>query len=329
MKRDLSVIGPLNVDLLINGDGPENWEQITTWDGPAQMEMTAAGSVGYTVRDLARLGLSVRVVSCVPDDALGAFIVETLRREGVDTSGVVRVADTLAGIGVYMLLFGDRKRPLAYRMPTHQPWPERFDDADLDEILEARGLMCGGYLHFKSMWHAQTVELFREARRRGLLTILDPQFPLFSMERPWVEAMDDLLPWIDLLFCDEYEARRTTASPDLEQAARRLLDHGPQTVVIKQGAQGSTVYRPGWQHHQQAVRLGELVDSIGAGDAYDSAFVCGWLQGWPAERCSLFASVAAGKTVTGIGGSATMPDFEQVQQIIREKGLDTKEVPRS
>lgn len=329
MMRDLSVIGPLNIDLLINGEGPENWEQLPTWDGPAQMEMTAAGSVGYTVRDLARLGLSVRVVSCVPDDALGAFIVDTLKREGVDTSGVVRAVDTLAGIGVYALLFGSRKRPLIYRMPTHLPWPDRFDSAELDEILDARALMCGGYLHFQDMWHAQVVDLFREARQRGLLTILDPQFPLFAMQDPWIQGMDDLLPWVDLLFCDEHEARRTTADADLDRAARFLLDYGPQTVVIKQGAQGSTVYRPDWQHRQEAVHLGDLVDSIGAGDAFDSAFVCGWLQGWPAERCSLFASVAAGKTVTGIGGSATMPDFEQVLQIIREKGLETKEVPRS
>jgi sugar/nucleoside kinase (ribokinase family) len=145
------------------------------------------------------------------------------------------------------------------------------------------------------------------------------------MEAPWINGIDDLLPWIDLLLCDENEARRATASDELEQAARILLDHGPQMVAIKQGAQGSTLFRPGWQHHQEAIHLGELVDSIGAGDAYDAAFVCGRLQGWPVERCSLFASVAAGKTVTGIGGSASMPDFEQVQQIIREKGLD-KEV---
>jgi sugar/nucleoside kinase (ribokinase family) len=329
MKRDLSVIGPLNIDLLINGEGPKNWEQITAWDGPAQMEMTAAGSVGYTVRDLARLGLSVRVVSCVSDDALGAFIVDTLNREGVDTSGVVRAVGTLAGIGVYVLLFGDRKRPLVYRMPTHLPWPAGFDDSDLEEILEARALMCGGYLHFRDMWHAQTIDLFREARRRGLFTVLDPQFPLFQMETPWIEGMGDLLPWVDLLLCDETEARRATACDELGQAARILLDHGPLTVVIKQGADGSTVYRAGWQHHQPAIPLGELVDTIGAGDAFDAAFVCGWLHGWSAERCSLFASVAAGKTVTGIGGSATMPDFEQVQQIIREKGLDQKEVPQS
>src|SRR5687767_3340408 len=123
MARDVSVVGPLNIDLLMTGDGPPDWESIPTWDGPASMEMTAAGSVGYTVRNLARLGLNVVVSSCVSDDGLGAFIVESLRRDRVDVSHVQKVADSLCGIGVYMLMFGSRKRPLAYQLPTHPLWP--------------------------------------------------------------------------------------------------------------------------------------------------------------------------------------------------------------
>ena len=44
MPHDVSVVGPLNIDLLIRGEGPSNWEAIPMWDGPADMEMTAAGS---------------------------------------------------------------------------------------------------------------------------------------------------------------------------------------------------------------------------------------------------------------------------------------------
>ena len=46
MTRDVSVVGPLNIDLLVRGDGPLNWEAVPTWDGPADMELAAAGSVG-------------------------------------------------------------------------------------------------------------------------------------------------------------------------------------------------------------------------------------------------------------------------------------------
>lgn len=314
MARDVSVVGPLNIDLLMTGDGPPNWESIPTWDGPASMEMTAAGSVGYTVRNLARLGLHVAVSSCVSDDALGAFVIESLRRDQVDVTRVQKVADSLCGIGVYMLLFGSRKRPLAYRLPTHPLWPQHYTRDDMENLLDARALHNGGYLHFKEAWHGVLVELYQEAKRRGLITTLDPQFPLFAVKPPWLPALEDLLPYVDVILCDETEARSLTAETDLNKAARALLDAGPETVVIKQGAEGSTVYRDGWEYHQPAIELGKLIDSIGAGDAYDAGFILGVLESWPWQRCVLFATIAAGFTVTGVGGSQTMPTRDRIEK---------------
>ena len=60
------------------------------------------------------------------------------------------VPDTVGTVVAYVLLFGSRKRPLAYRVGTHDPWPLTFDAADRDYLLDARLLHCGGYLHFDS-----------------------------------------------------------------------------------------------------------------------------------------------------------------------------------
>ncbi len=307
MPRDVSVIGPLNIDLLMVGEAPRDLAALTAWSGPAQMEMVAAGSVGYFVSDLAKLGLNVRVASCVPADPLGAFIVDALQRDGVDTGSVERVPDTLTGIGVYMLLFGSRKRPLAYRMPTHPGWPRQFSPAQADDLLGARALHCGGYLHFADLWHGAAVELFRAARARGLATSLDSQFPLAALDAPWISAMEDILPYVETLFCDETEARQLTALGDLAACAARLRAAGPALVVIKQGAQGATCYGPTGAHHQPAVTLGPVVDTIGAGDAFDAGFLYGVLQGWDVPRRAAFAARVAGHTVTGVGGSQTFP----------------------
>lgn len=318
MARDVTVIGPLNIDLLIVGEGPADWKSLPSWDGPADMEMTPAGSVGYSVSDLAKLGLNVAVSSCVPDDPLGAFIMNALQRDGVDTNGVQKISDALVGIGVYMLLFGSRKRPLVYRMPTHEPWPQLFNQDDINWLLDARLLHNGGYLHFKSAWHGETVDLFKQARQRGLITTMDSQFPLFSMDPPWMTALVDILPYVEILFCDEQEARGMTELNDLGDAARKLLNAGPKLVVIKQGKEGSTLYKEDWRHFQPAIKLGEVVDSIGAGDAYDAAFLFATLEDWPLEKRALFASVAAGFTVTGVGGSNTFPTREQIEEKVAE-----------
>jgi sugar/nucleoside kinase (ribokinase family) len=313
MKWDISVVGPLNIDLLITGDGPPNWEALTDWVSPATMEMTAAGAVGYTVQNLARLGLKVAVSSCLPDDPLGAFVLDALKRDGVGSDFVQQVPETVGGMAVYTLLFGSHKRPLTYRLPSHDLWPLRYTPAEVEALLQARLLHNGGYLHFEGAWHGFTVELFQEAKARGLITTMDPQFPLFAMEPPWLPALADILPFVDLLLCDETEARNITDQVELDEAARRLLEAGPKTVVIKQGPEGSTVYRPDYRYTQPAVKLGEVVDSIGAGDAYDAAFLLGTLEGWSLERRARFASIAAGFTVTGVGGSQTMPSRAQIE----------------
>ena len=309
MPHDVSVVGPLNIDLLIKGDGPSNWTAISNWDGPAQMDMTAAGAVGYIVQDLARLGLSMALSSCLPDDPLGLFVEDALHRAGVETASIQKIAGTLGGIGVYALLFGSRKRPLIHRLPTHPLWPTEFAPDEVDRLLDARILHQGGYLHFREAWHGATRDLFKAACARGLITSLDPQFPLFTLPTPWMPALADVLPDVDLLFCDEGEARCITGNDDLDSAARILLDAGAKIVVIKQGAAGSTIYQPGSQFHQTAIVLGAVEDTIGAGDAYDAGFLYGTLQGWSLEACALFASVAAGFTVTGVGGAQTMPEL--------------------
>ncbi|MFQ3565468.1 MAG: carbohydrate kinase family protein [Aggregatilineales bacterium] len=308
MSRDVSVVGPLNIDLLITGQGPPNWEALPTWDGPADMEMTAAGSVGYTVQNLARLGLEVCVSSCLPDDPLGGFIEDTLRRLHVDTSAIRMVPNTLGGIGVYMLLFGSRKRPLMYRLPTHELWPASFSSAEFEQLLDARLLHCGGYLHYQQAWHGGTRDLFQEARRRGLRTAMDPQFPLYPMDPPWGVALEDVLPYVDLLFVDETEACKITALSDLDAAGSALLAAGAGRVIIKQGADGATLYQQESRHHQPAIHIGEVVDTIGAGDAFDSGVIFGWLQGWSWPQSLLFGAVVAGFTVTGVGGTQKMPD---------------------
>lgn len=319
MKYDVSIVGPLNIDLIMVGDGPQNWDAIQDWGGAAEMEMVAAGSVGYTVRDFSRLGLKAKVYSCVPQDSLGAFIIENLQHDHVDCGGVKIVPGTQAGIGVYILLFGSRKRPLCYRLPTHHPWQAQFSPSEIDDLLDTRLLHNGGYLHFRSMYHSSLVDLFREARQRGVMTSIDPQFPLHVMNEPWVSAMYDILPYVDILMCDENEARHISGLDSLIDAASALLHRGITLVVIKQGDRGADIFKAGWSYHQDAIKYGELVDSIGAGDAFDAAFLYSRLQNWSLEDSARFAAAAAGMTVTGMGGCSAMPTSDTLKVLLNMK----------
>ena len=319
MPLDVVVIGPLNVDLLITGSAPMDVDELRRWAGPSSVMLAAAGSAGYVVQDMVKLGLRAGVASVLADDAFGDAVLRVLRESGVDVGHVRREPDTLSGIGIYMLLFGSKKRPLTYRLPTHTPWPDTFTPDGLDVLLGARHLHCAGYLHFPDMWSGRMADLFRQAKARGLSTSLDPQFVLFPVGTPWMEPLVDLLKFTDVLMLDEDEARQVAQTDDMPIAARVLREAGPPTVAIKRCAQGSLICAGGRIFDQPAVAVPEeeIVESIGAGDALDAGLIAGHLAGWPIERSAQFATLAAASTLRGSGGTQSLASRAELERLSR------------
>ena len=324
MALDTAVIGPLNVDLLITGRAPADLGELTQWAGPSDVMLCAAGSAGYLVQDLAKLGMKTGIVSVLADDPFGDAIFRVLREAGVHATHIRRQPGSLSGIGIYVLLFGSKKRPLTYRLPTHLPWPTEFSAKEQDYLLSARHIHCAGYLHYTEMWSDHMAALFRAAKKRGITTSLDPQFPLVPLDSPWITPLVDLLKVTDWLMLDEDEARNIAQTSDLRKAARILREAGPTTVAIKRGSQGSLIQADVRVFEQPAVAVpeDEIVESIGAGDAFDAGLIVGHLSGWPVERSALFAALAAASSLRGAGGSqalASRADLEKALENVLVK----------
>jgi sugar/nucleoside kinase (ribokinase family) len=326
MTLDVVTLGPLNIDLLITGQAPLSWEQLTQWIGPSNVTVAAAGSNGYTTLALAKLGVNVGIVSVLADDALGDLLLHELRQAGVETSRVARQVGTLSGIGIYILLFGSKKRPLTYRMPTHDPWPRRFDDDLRAYLLSGRHLHCGGYLHFPNMWNGQLTEVFRAAQARGITTSLDPQAILMPFDGEWIDPLREMLRHTDLLMLDAMEAMQLTHRDDLSMAARLLHQTGPRVVAIKNGSDGTVVYAAGQVSRQAAVNVPEeeIVETVGAGDTFDAGLLAGFVAGWPLERCVKFASLAAASSLRGSGAVSSLASREE---LLRDMSENAGEIP--
>jgi len=314
---DVVAVGTLNVDLIILGEAPRNLEALQQWMSPARVELTAAGSVGYCAKDLARLGLRVSLLSSVADDVLGHWILQELSKEGVDTQAITLEKGAASGIGIYMLLFGSRKRPLTGRLATHSPWPAELSPLAEERLRRARLLHCGGYLHYPQMWGAPTEKLYRLAKKAGLMTSVDTQFPLAPVKGTWMSCFSNLLRDVDILFTDELEAGSITGTANLPKAAKKLLAAGPRLVVIKQGAEGALLASKAEIIRQPALPVKEVVDSIGAGDAFDAGVLYGELAGWKLKETAHFAAITAALTLGGAGGTQTAPSLDQVRKHIK------------
>ncbi len=315
---DVVTIGPLNSDLLITGTAPSSLAELTRWIGPSHIALTAAGSAGYVVQALARLGLTAGVVSVLADDALGDSIQAALRTAGVDMRRVRREPGTLSGLAVYMLLFGSKKGPMTFRLPTHTPWPLVLDEADRGYVFDARHVHCGGYLHFPIMWTGQLADLYREAKSHGLSTSLDPQKLIMPTQRSLFEVLAKVLPFTDLLMLDDDEARQITQTTDIFSAIRLLRRAGASIVAVKRGPDGALIGVHDRIFEQPATFVpdDQIVESIGAGDAFDAGLIVGYLADWPLEQAARFAALAAASTLRGSGGTESLATREELERLM-------------
>src|SRR6185295_13304478 len=107
------------------------------------------------------------------------------------------------------------------------------------------------------------------------MTSIDPQFPLHELPAPWLPHIADVLAVSDVLLCDDHELQRLFAGPSLAAGLRAAHAAGPRIVVVKRGAAGSVVSAEGDVIEQPAVSVPvhEVHEAVGAGDAYDAAFL--------------------------------------------------------
>jgi sugar/nucleoside kinase (ribokinase family) len=318
MPLDVAVIGPVNVDLILSGAAPHQIEEIRNWFGLSDVTLNAAGSAGYPAQVFQKLGLQTGLLTVTADDALGSALRYEMAKLGIDLSRVRVVPGEISQIAIYMLLFGSKKRPLTGRRSSHQPWPAPLDKADLDYLTSVRLIHIAGYLHYPSMWDDDIPNMLRDAKRRGQMTSLDPQFPLWPLEGRWLPGIGRLLPYVDALLVDQDEARNITGLESLDEAGRLLRQAGPQIVVVKRGEQGALVYYADQCIEQPAQRVpeDEIADTIGAGDAFDGGFLAALLRGRSVAEAARIGAAVAAISVRGHGAATALRAEDTIDRLI-------------
>jgi sugar/nucleoside kinase (ribokinase family) len=308
----IGVLGPLNIDLIIRGTAPTDIDELRRWTDVSDVFCLVGGAAGYVSQDLQKLGNRVRLVSCIGDDPFGGVILTTLARSGIDPGHIMLEEGTEGAIAIFILLFGANKRPFTCRLPTHHGWPPALDDADRDYLLDGDLFHSAGYLHFPDLWGTDILSVYQEAKARGLITSLDPQFPLTPLDPPWIRILRPLASYVDVLMVDESEALNIAGKDRVEDAADVLCWEGFGTVAIKRGDRGVLVRGRKEVVEVPAIPPREFLDSIGAGDAFDAAFLQGMLEGRPIGEAARMGVTAATMSIEGVGGTETFPKRQRL-----------------
>lgn len=151
------------------------------------------------------------------------------------------------------------------------------------------------------------------ARAAGVTTILNPA--------PAATLPDAMLQLCDYLTPNESEAEALTGLPvtsvaEAKTAAAALLAKGVGAVVITLGAQGALYHDGKTTLHTQVIAAGKVVDTTGAGDAFNGGFAVALAEGMAIETALRFASATAGISVTRPGTAGSMPSRAEIEALL-------------
>ena len=277
---------------------------------------TFAKSLGGTATNVAvgaaRYGHRAAVITKVGDDGFGAYVRAAFRSFGVDDRYVGTDPELRTPI-VFCELFPPDSFPLLfYREPKAPDMNLTRDDLDLDAIRDARIFWTTGTgLSDEPSRSATTAAL--EARGRSEITVHDLDFRPSFWPAPG-EAGDRqrrALEHATVALGNREEAAIVVGEGEPEAQAGRLLGLGLELAVVKLGPEGVLVAWEGGMERIPPVPV-DVVNGLGAGDAFGAALCHGLLEGWEIVRTIRFANAAGAYVASQLTCADALPDEDPV-----------------
>ena len=325
---DVVTIGRSSVDLYGQQIG-------TRLEDMASFSKAVGGCPANIAIGTSRLGLRSGVITRVGDEHFGRFIREQLAREGVAVEGVHTDPDRLTALAILGVRDSHSFPLIFYRSDCADA---ALDESDIDPALIARtrAIVVTG-THFARPHSASAQrKAMALVRAQGGRVILDVDYRpnLWGLsghgdgENRYIRAdsvtarLAGILPDCDLIVGTEEELHIAGGSEDTLQTIRAIRALSPHaTIVAKRGPMGCVVF-PG--DIPDSIEDGikgpgfpvEVYNTLGAGDAFLSGFLRGWLRDEPLETCCAYANACGAFAVSRLLCSTEIPTFVELRHFL-------------
>lgn len=275
------------------------------------------GSAANVAVAAARLGRSSAVITRTGDDPFGVYLHEALKEFGVDDRWVAPVAQYPTPV-TFCEIFPPDDFPLYfYRRPKAPDLEIRTDELDLSAIRAARIFWITGTGLSEEPSRSATLAALM-ARDKAGITVFDLDWrPMFWRDpdhaRPYyAEALRHVTVAVGNV--DECEIATGVREP--EACAEALLEAGVELAVVKQGPKGVlAVHRDGTRAAVPPVPV-EVVNGLGAGDAFGGSLCHGLLAGWDLTRTMRYANAAGALVASRLACSSAMPTEAEIDDLL-------------
>jgi 5-dehydro-2-deoxygluconokinase len=283
-------------------------------------ERFVGGFAGNVSTGLARLGVKVAILSAVGDDGHGRFVRGFLSGEGVDVTWLY-VHPTLRTALAFCEVWPPDRFPITfYRTPTCPDWEVRPHDLPREALASVPLLYVTGTGLAREPSRSATFEAL-ELRKRAKTAAAQPLLPASILDLDWRDSLwdspgpyraqiDRAVRFSDIVIgsASEFEA----AGLDPEAALR----YGARLSVIKRGPDGARVIGGPSDAVDVAGLPVPVVNGLGAGDAFASAFGAALLSGVPPADAARRANAAGAIVATRLSCSTAMPRSTEIDALL-------------
>lgn len=277
-----------------------------------------SGAPAIFIDTVARLGHSSAIISGVGQDDFGDMMVSRLENDGVDTSMIIR-NDRISTGCAFVMYFSNGDRKFIFHIgntpAVEAPVPER-------EKLEGCRFfhIMGCSMMANTDFGRRIVKTAQLAHSMGSAVSFDPNVRPELMKDPeCMSLIDDVLSITRVFLPGKGELATLSGVEGIENGVKAMFEKYPlmDIIVVKDGSRGSLAYT-----RETSSRFGiysvPVVDTTGAGDSFDAAFLCGMLEKKSLEDCLKYATAAASLNTAAFGPMEGKISIENVTKMILE-----------
>lgn len=287
----------------------------------------------------ARLGVKASLLTAVGKDKVGEFILNFLNNEGVNTA-YIPTKKLARSSAVVLGIEPPDKFPLVYYRDNAADSQVSIDDVNRAEIPDHRILLINGTAMNMEPSRSATFYATEIASKNKVDVVLDLDFRADQWHdfRAFGVTMRAVLPKVKIAIGTEEEILAATMehssqvtitdqqisapeiSGDIDASIKSLLSSGIETLIVKRGKDGASVFQKDGSVQDVPGFPVNILNVLGAGDAFASGFLYGLLQGWDLYKSCRMGNASGAHVVTQKGCANFMPTLKESMDFIEKNG---------
>ncbi|MEM4576550.1 MAG: carbohydrate kinase family protein [Candidatus Nezhaarchaeales archaeon] len=269
------------------------------------------GIIGNFLVCCSKLGLRCGVIGVIGGDRYGKTVIRCLTKAGIDTS--MLLVDP-KGSTAKVVCIVDRKGERTFIVDPGVQAQVKLPDVAFKYVTKCKAF------HTDCLDLKQACILLRKAKQNNVTTSVDvgalAEHILQRIEKAWVY---EVLNLCDVAFISKDHALRMFPGLSDVEVVGKMLECGVKVAVMTLGRKGCIIASDDKIVKVKAFKV-DVVDTTGAGDAFEAGFIYSMLKGLEVEEAAIFGSAVAAIKCTRLGAQAGLPTLDQVKTFLNDRG---------